>query len=172
MKVVAKVLDQSFEIEVKKENGVLSVLVDNEPIEAKYETDGKGFISAIILAGRRYEVRCDDRAENYKVSLWQKPYEVSFSETEDESALKSTQALAPAHLRHRIIKAPMSGLVIAINTAKGKEIKQGDSLILLEAMKMQNEIRSPIAAKVLQVYPTVGKTVEKGEKLLELEPVA
>jgi biotin carboxyl carrier protein len=172
MKVIATVLDRSFEIEMKKENGNLSIMVDNEPIELNYETDCKGLLSAIIVAGKRYEVRCDDLTGNYRVSLWQKPYEVTFSGIETEQELKAISAAAQLHFPHRIIKAPMSGLVIAIHTTTGKDVKPGDSLLLLEAMKMQNEIRSPIAAKVLQIYAAVGKTVEKGEKILELEPVS
>jgi biotin carboxyl carrier protein len=186
MKFSADIQDRSFEIEVKKENGKILVMVDNKPVNLKYETDQKGSISALIIEGKRYEVRCDDRTGNYKVNLWQKPYEVSFSRIETEglkhisdlppeSGLLDKGSIRPAaqsNLPHRIIKSPMSGLVIAIHTDSGKEIKKGDSLILLEAMKMQNEIRSPITAKVLQVYAAVGKTVEKNEKLLELEPLS
>lgn len=174
MKFSADIQDRSFEIEVKKENGRVLVIVDNEPIDLKYETAHNGSISALIIEGKRYEVRCDNRTGNYRVSIWQKPYEVSFSRIETES-LKQTSDLSQvtqSNQPHRVIKSPMSGLVIAIHTTTGKEVKKGDSLILLEAMKMQNEIRSPITAKVLQVYAAVGKTVEKNEKLLELEPLS
>jgi biotin carboxyl carrier protein len=169
MKFSATIQDRSFEIEVKKENDKVLVMVDNEPTELKYETDRRGLLSALIIDGKRYELRCDDRTGIYKVYLWQKPYEVSFSGIETNPSQLPEAELRRASSTHRIIKAPMSGLVIAIHTTQDKEVKQGDSLILLEAMKMQNEIRSPIAAKVLQIYPTVGKSVEKGDKLIELE---
>ena len=174
MKFSADIQDRSFEIEVKKENGKLLVIVDNEPVDLKYEKAQNGSISALIIEGKRYEVKCDDRTSKYKVSIWQKPYEVSFSriETEGLKHISDLPQATQSHQPHRIIKSPMSGLVIAIHTDSGKEVKTGDSLILLEAMKMQNEIRSPITAKVLQVYAAVGKTVEKNEKLLELEPLS
>ncbi len=174
MKFSADIQDRSYEIEVKKENGKILVIVDNEPIDLKYETAQNGSISALIIEDKRYEVKCDDRTGKYKVSIWQKPYEVSFSRIETESLnhISDQPQVAQSHLPHRFIKSPMSGLVIAIHTVSGKEVKKGDSLILLEAMKMQNEIRSPITAKVLKVYATVGKTVEKNEKLLELEPLS
>lgn len=168
MKFSATIQDRSFEIEVKKENGRVLVMVGNEPTELKYETDQRGLLSALIIDGKRYELKCDDRAGNYKISLFQKPYEVSFTQIEAEQEQKSISSVTQ---HHRIIKAPMSGLVIAIHTTQGKEVKQGDSLILLEAMKMQNEIRSPIAGKVLKIYPLVGKSVEKGDQLIELVPL-
>ena len=168
MKFFTTIQDRSFEIEVKKENGKVSVMVDNEPTDLKYETDQRGLLSALIIDGKRYELKCDDRAGNYKISLSQKPYEVSFSRIEAEQEQKAVSSVTQPH---RIIKAPMSGLVIAIHTSQGKTVKQSDSLILLEAMKMQNEIRSPIAGKVLKIYPQVGKSVEKGDQLIELEPL-
>uniref|UniRef100_A0A7C6A9Y9 Biotin/lipoyl-binding protein n=1 Tax=candidate division WOR-3 bacterium TaxID=2052148 RepID=A0A7C6A9Y9_UNCW3 len=158
-----------FLIEINKVNNNLLVTVDNESIELGYETNRDGSLSAIILGGKRYEVRCNNCKGNYKVSLWQKPFEVSFSRVAAESEPKLISDVT--QIRHRVIKAPMSGLVIAIHTKQNQEVKPGDALILLEAMKMQNEIRSPIAAKIRHIYTAVGKTVEKGEKLLELEPL-
>lgn len=167
MKLTTIVQDRSFEIEIRQEDGKLEVLIDNEPIALDYEMDKTGLLSAVIINGKRYDVKCDNQIGNYKVSIWQKPFEVSFAKVESESEPKLSSKPS-AH--HHIIKAPMSGLVIAIHTQQNQIVKPGDALILLEAMKMQNEIRSPIAAKIRQIYTAVGKTVEKGEKLLELEP--
>ncbi len=174
MKFTTNIKDRSFEIEIKKENGKVLVIFDNEPIDLKYETAHNGSISTLIIDGKRYDVKCDDRTGKYIVSIWQKPNEVSFSHIETESLnhISDQPQVAQSHLPRRIIKSPMSGLVTAIHTDSGKEVKKGDSLILLEAMKMQNEIRSPITAKVLQVYAAIGKTVEKNERLLELEPLS
>jgi biotin carboxyl carrier protein len=168
MKFSTTIQDQSFEIEIKNENGKLLVMVDNEPTELKYETDSRGLLSALTIDGKRYELKCEDRAGNYKICLLQKPYEVYFSRIEAEPEHKSISSVTQ-HLR--IIKAPMSGLVIAIHANQGKEVNKGDSLILLEAMKMQNELKSPIAGKVLKIFPLVGKSVEKGDQLIELEPL-
>lgn len=68
-----------------------------------------------------------------------------------------------------IIKAPMPGLIVALKAEEGKEIKMGEALLILEAMKMQNELRSPINARVSKVLVEEGKTVDKGEKLIVLE---
>lgn len=171
MKFNVLVENRSFVIEIKKANNNLLVMVDNEPIELKYEINRDGLLSALILDGKRYEVKCNNCQGNYKISLWQKPIEVVFSQIAPQSETKLISGTTQTQIPHRIINAPMSGLVIAIHTKQNQEVKSGDALILLEAMKMQNEIRSPIAAKIRQIYTAVGKTVEKGEKLLELEPL-
>jgi biotin carboxyl carrier protein len=68
------------------------------------------------------------------------------------------------------VKAPMSGLVIAIHVKTGDIVDTQSSLIVLEAMKMQNDIRSPIKAKISGMFVKVGQTVEKDDKLMNIEP--
>jgi biotin carboxyl carrier protein len=64
------------------------------------------------------------------------------------------------------IKAPMPGLVLKVLVAEGDEIKKGDSLFVLEAMKMENIIKSPadVTVKVIKIKP--GDKVEKGQILI------
>ena len=67
------------------------------------------------------------------------------------------------------IKAPMPGLVLSMNVTEGQEIKMGDPLFVLEAMKMENVIKSPGEGKVKTILAQKGKPVEKGEILIHLE---
>jgi len=65
------------------------------------------------------------------------------------------------------IKAPMPGLVLNILVEEGQEIKKGDALIVLEAMKMENILKSPTDGKVKKVAVKKGIAVEKGQILIE-----
>jgi len=67
------------------------------------------------------------------------------------------------------IKAPMPGLVVSVNVEPGDIVDPGKGMLILEAMKMENEIRSPIRGKVKSISVTKGKAVEKGEVLLVIE---
>jgi len=67
------------------------------------------------------------------------------------------------------IKAPMPGIILSINVEKGQEVKEGDTLLILEAMKMENAIGSPKDGIVKQVNVKSGGTVEKGMLMIELE---
>src|ERR1035437_4052004 len=60
------------------------------------------------------------------------------------------------------IKAPMPGLVLTILVEEGQEVKKGDTLIVLEAMKMENSLKSPTDGKVKKVCVKKGLAVEKG----------
>jgi biotin carboxyl carrier protein len=65
------------------------------------------------------------------------------------------------------IKAPMPGLVLNILVEDGQEIKKGDALIVLEAMKMENILKSPTDGKIKKVTVKKGIAVEKGQILIE-----
>ncbi len=67
------------------------------------------------------------------------------------------------------LRAPMPGLVVRVSAAVGQAVGAGTSLVVLEAMKMENELRAPAAAVVRAVLVEPGQAVEKGEKLIELE---
>ena len=68
--------------------------------------------------------------------------------------------------QHEVVHASMPGLVVAVKVKVNQDVRMGDPLLILEAMKMENELRSPVNGKVRQVIAKIGKKVEKGEELV------
>jgi biotin carboxyl carrier protein len=66
------------------------------------------------------------------------------------------------------VRAPMPGLVVRIEVAEGQEVDAGAGLVVVEAMKMENELRAPRAGMVQTVHVAVGQAVEKGTSLVTL----
>jgi len=64
--------------------------------------------------------------------------------------------------------APMPGLVVRVNVTEGDEVAAGQGLVVMEAMKMENELRAPAAGRVSRVHATGGTAVETGTVLVEL----
>ncbi|MEO8564353.1 MAG: biotin/lipoyl-containing protein [bacterium] len=81
-----------------------------------------------------------------------------------ELAGKSAPAAGPAPLR-----APMPGMIARVHVQAGDVVQAGQGLIVMEAMKMENELRASASARVKAVHARVGTAVEKGALLLELE---
>jgi biotin carboxyl carrier protein len=67
------------------------------------------------------------------------------------------------------LKAPMPGLIVRINVSVGDQVKAGQGLVVMEAMKMENELRATAAGRVKSVVAKPGTAVEKGALLIELE---
>jgi len=69
----------------------------------------------------------------------------------------------------QFIKAPMPGLIINVSVNVGDEVKKGDTLLILEAMKMENVIKSPRDGRIKKVNVELRKAVEKNQVMLEFE---
>ena len=67
------------------------------------------------------------------------------------------------------IKAPMPGMILKINKRNGDEIMKGDSVLILEAMKMENDLKSPVTGRIKKLFVDEGNAVEKGDGLYSIE---
>ena len=95
--------------------------------------------------------------KKYRVNVNGTAYEVEIEE------LTGAAAAAPAG--GEAINAPMPGNILAVNVKAGDAVKKGQVLMVLEAMKMENEIMCPRDGKVVSVAVTKGATVESGAAL-------
>jgi glutaconyl-CoA/methylmalonyl-CoA decarboxylase subunit gamma len=68
------------------------------------------------------------------------------------------------------IRVDIPGLVVALNAAVGQDVQKGETLLVLEAMKMQNDITAPVSGTVVSLNVEVGKSVNTGDLLLVIEP--
>jgi biotin carboxyl carrier protein len=67
------------------------------------------------------------------------------------------------------IKAPMPGLVLEVSVSDGQDVNEGDKILILEAMKMENNIMIHTSARIKKIAVAAGQAVEKGQLLVELE---
>ena len=95
-------------------------------------------------------------------------YEVSIKDKND-LLLQQLGIAAKSSSVVKQIKAPMPGLIINISVTDGQEVKKGDTLLILEAMKMENVIKSPRDGKLKKVNVQLKHAVEKGQVMLEFE---
>jgi len=73
-----------------------------------------------------------------------------------------------ANVSGEVIKAPMPGTILSIRVSKGQAVKKGDILLILEAMKMENEIMAPRDGVVADILVSQGATVSTGDALIAL----
>lgn len=73
---------------------------------------------------------------------------------------------APALAAGEVVKSPMPGNILKINVTVGQKVNEGDTLLVLEAMKMENEIAAPKAGTVAQIIVSNGAVVETGAPLI------
>jgi len=87
--------------------------------------------------------------------------------------VRELSAAAAGRVEVAALKAPMPGLVVRVAVGEGDAVEEGDTVLIVEAMKMENELRAPGAAKVTRLHAAPGEAVEKGQVLVEFgEPGA
>ena len=116
--------------------------------------------------------------KKYRVNVNGVAYEVEVEELTDAAAVSAAPASAPAPApkaepassgKGELIAAPMPGNILNIFVKAGDEVKAGQVLMILEAMKMENEIMCPKDGRVVSVKVDKGAVVESGTPLCEIE---
>lgn len=108
--------------------------------------------------------------KNYTITVNGNVYDVTVDETAEgapvAAAPKAAAPKAAAGAQGSVkITAPMPGKILAIKAAAGKAVKKGEAVLVLEAMKMENEIVAPQDGTIASVNTSVGASVEAGEVL-------
>ncbi len=120
---------------------------------------------------------------HYRVNVNGTSYEISVEEITAEEAKKSAAAApsapapapapapvsAPASEGATTVSSPMPGTILSVSVSAGSTVKKGDILMILEAMKMENEIMAPCDGRVASVGVQQGASVKTGDMLCVIE---
>lgn len=169
MKYFANVNGTDHEVEITERLGKLEVLVDGKPMDITYrEIDsfegGSGQL-AITVGQRSYGVSIDGGRNHSDLTVAGYRYAVDL---EDERERAAAQAASQKQGKGGDLKSVMPGVVVQLLVAPGDQVEEGQPLLILEAMKMQNEIGAPAAGIVEQIRVTEGQAIGSGEKLLRI----
>ena len=111
--------------------------------------------------------------KKYRVTVNGTVYEIELEELTGAApsapAAPTAPAPAAAPAGGEQVTSPMPGTILAVNVANGSAVKKGDVLMILEAMKMENEIMCPCDGKIASVNTSKGSSVESGTLLCVIQ---
>jgi biotin carboxyl carrier protein len=164
MKYMTSTGDESFEIEINGEN---DLLVNGQRMLIDFRSVVGQSVYSLIVNGKSYEALVQPTEEGLEVLLHGQLFQVSI---EDERQRRLRQSTGSTTVRRGEfhLKAPMPGLIVTVHVREGQEIKTGDRMIVLESMKMQNEISSPTDGTVRTLRIKPGDNVDQNQVLLTL----
>ncbi len=139
--------------------------------EARSQLNTGGRYS-LIIGGRSYEIfarriiQPDDAGSSqlYEVMCGEQRFEVRVEDEREQSLVGS---VTPAHvIGEARVRAPMPGLVIGIPLEVGASVTHGQTVIILEAMKMENDLAAPRSGIIKEIKASQGQTVNQGDVLV------
>ncbi len=165
MKYIAVVEDVEYTVEIDHDN---QVFVNDERVEVDLKRIGKLPVYSLLINNASREVVAEELpGNNFRVIIGGDAMTVR---VEDERWRRLRQAkgldMADGELA---LKAPIPGLVVKVLVQEGEQVQTGQSLVILEAMKMENDLRAPRAATVAHVKVKPGERVDQGQVLVTLQ---
>ena len=165
MKYIVDVNGERQEVEVEGDH----VRVDGEVVHARI-SDVEGTPILLVTIGgelHRVALRRGDARGRYALWMDGHRYEVEALD-ERMRAIRDLTAAAAQASGPRPLVAPMPGLIVRVQVQVGDDVQGGASLVVMEAMKMENELRATSAGTVRAIHVAAGHTVDKGAILIEL----
>ena len=146
--------------------GAVKARVDGQLVEADVRSIGGALL--LVTPGRTLELVPAGRGTH--VSLWTNGGELAVEVLDDRQAAALQARGGASRDAETVLRSPMPGRVVKVLCAAGDRVERGQGLVVVEAMKMENELQSPGAGTVKTVHVEIGKTVEGGQVLVELAP--
>ena len=160
MRFSAKVGDREAEVEVRGKDGRYTVTVDGRTLDVDLADTSTRFAS-LIVDGRSHEMGVERRPGGYRVVGRDATVTVTLSEASSNGVPRREGASGPARL-----VAPMPGRVVRVLVAEGQDVEVGEGLVVIEAMKMENELKAPRPGRVSEVAVQEGQAVDAGALLV------
>ena len=170
MKFIVRVDGRETPVEIVQNNGHYEIDLNGRRLKVDCRNFGDADIYSFLIEGRSFLVESapvrPDRGEYYARVLG-RHYDVDVL---DELLLAARDAeRVKEHTGPHVVRAPMPGLIVHVHAKNGAHVKAGDPVIVMEAMKMRNELVADVAGVVKHVAVSVGDKVESQATLVTIE---
>jgi len=159
------VADKTHRIELAREGTAWACKLDGREIRIDAVATQGGVLS-LLIDGKSYEVKLESTGTETNIVLGRRRFPVQIR---DPRSLRSRRTAAADGGGPRKITAPMPGKVVRILANVGTAVEAGQGVVVIEAMKMQNELKSPKKGIVSKLIVKEGVAVEAGQSLAEVE---
>ncbi len=162
MKYIATVRDQEFTIEITADG---AIHINGQLCEIDFRRLPAGGVTSLLMDNRSIAAVVEERSEHWEVLIEGELYTVT---VQDERAhrLDRMRTSGLTVDGEAIVASPMPGIIIAVPVAVGDVVALGQKVVILESMKMENELRAPRAGVVTHVHVAPGASVEKDQPLV------
>ena len=164
MKYIATIDDRSFEIDINEEG---EIIADGKRLSVDFQSVADQPVYSMLLDGESFEANVFLRDKEVEVLLRGRLFLIDV-EDERQRRLREKASIELDLEGEFMLTAPMPGMVVAVPVELGQNVEKGDNLIILESMKMQNELKAPREGEVSSIRVGPGDSVDQNQTLLTL----
>jgi biotin carboxyl carrier protein len=164
MKYITMIDNKEYLVEVIDEK---HVSVNGKILDVDFESVSGQPVYSLIIDGKSHEGYVYADEDNWQVLLRGRLYQASV-EDEREKRLRASVENGSTEGGEFHLKTPMPGMVIAVPVSEGELVKKGQVLLILESMKMQNELKSPKDGTIQRIRVKAGETVVQKQALMSV----
>jgi len=161
-----KVDDKDYKLEIIEGPKNLEIKIDGRVIKIDNYNASAGRLTTLLKDNRPYEFEIfrDDSAYDCWLSSRMARCEVI---SEKQARYTKLMGDGVGLGKARALKAPMPGLIVKVEVEPGQQVKKGDGLVIIEAMKMENELKAAHPGTIKEIKIKAGQAVEKNQALIE-----
>ncbi len=168
VKYFIEIEGQKLEVELPIDDNE-SVLVDQEPVSVDFKDVGSKGVLSCIVDGVPYLMNIEKSDDGYRVHVNGVDVKVNVADERAMSIRKLIGKRATKRDSAGDIKAPMPGLIVKLLVNEGDSVTQGQGVIVVEAMKMENEIASPVDGTIKAIKVEPGQAVNKNDLMIVIK---
>lgn len=167
MKYIVSADEVKHEVEIKETEHGLKAVFEGKELDVDFASAGDGALYSLIIDGESYRTVISHKQSLH--SVYTRGYRFEYRvEDEQTHQMRAVIGESEAESGKQVIKAPMPGLVTKLLVGEGDPIAKGQGVIIIEAMKMENELKAKADGSVEKLHVKEGENVEKNQVLLEV----
>jgi biotin carboxyl carrier protein len=166
MKYITTIDETQYEVEILNSR---QVSVNGKIYDVDFQSISGQPIFSLLVDGGSYQAHVYPGEEETLQVLMRGTLYTALIEDEREKRLRAAAGGGVSGSGEFILKAPMPGLIVKVPVNEGDQVKKGQVLVILESMKMQNELKSPRDGKVTRVQVKAGDSVEQRQSMVSVE---
>jgi len=150
------------------------VAFESDPLEDAALSEVEGSPVRVLRLGTKvFRIVAEKKEGRGRYTLWVDGYRFEVEALDERTrSIRDLSAANAAPSGPAPVLAPMPGLIVRVNVSPGDMVEAGQGVVVMEAMKMENELRASAPGVVKAIHAEVGKAVEKGATLVELSALA
>lgn len=160
-KLALRVNDRRDEAEIDDQGGTLRVRLGDRWHTAELEKTNRAGLYSLLVDGRSWELFARERPGGFEILVGNRVYDVSVGNQRREEEEEEIAGVWTLH-------SPMSGQVVEVRVANGDAVQAGQALVVVESMKMNNELTAARAGTISDIQVDPGERVERGRILLRV----